>query len=79
MDGLALIEEICTIYANYDFDTKVLVASVRHPQHIVDSAKMGADVSTVPASVLKQLVKHPLTDKGLESFMKDWEKTGQSL
>lgn len=79
MDGLALIEEICTIYANYDFETKVLVASVRHPQHIVDSAKMGADVATVPASVLKQLVKHPLTDKGIEAFMKDWESTGQSI
>ncbi len=79
MDGMALIEEICTIYANYDYPTKVLVASVRHPQHIVDSAKIGADVATVPASVLKQLTKHPLTDKGLESFMKDWEKTGQSI
>lgn len=79
MDGMALIEEICTIYANYDFNTKVLVASVRHPQHIVDSAKMGADVATVPASIIKQLLKHPLTDKGLEAFMKDWESTGQSI
>lgn len=79
-DGLKLIEEIVTIYANYpELETQVLVASVRNPMHIIDSALMGADVATVPASVLKQLVKHPLTDKGLEAFMKDWEATGQKI
>lgn len=78
-DGLNLIEEICMIYAAYDFKTEVLVASVRHPIHIVESAKMGAHVATLPPAVLKQLVKHPLTDKGLEAFMKDWESTGQKL
>jgi len=78
-DGLALIEEIVTIYGAYDFDTEVLVASVRHPIHVVDSAKMGADVATVPPKVLWQMFKHPLTDKGLEAFLEDWQKTGQSI
>lgn len=78
-DGLGLIEEICLIYSQYDFDTEVLVASVRNPIHIVESAKMGADVATLPPSVLKQLVKHPLTDKGLEAFVADWAKTGQTI
>lgn len=78
-DGLNLIEDICIIYSQYDYDTEVLVASVRNPIHIVESAKMGADVATVPPSVLKQLVKHPLTDKGLEAFLADWKKTGQTL
>ncbi|MCI5050145.1 MAG: fructose-6-phosphate aldolase [Rickettsiales bacterium] len=79
LDGLNLIEEICIIYQQYDFDTEVLVASVRNPVHIVESAKMGADVATIPPKVLKQLAAHPLTDKGLAAFMADWEKTGQSL
>jgi len=78
-DGLALIEEIVTIYGAYDFETEVLVASVRHPIHVVDSAKMGADVATVPPKVLWQMFKHPLTDRGLEAFLADWEKTGQSI
>lgn len=78
-DGLGLIEEICLIYSQYDFNTQVLVASVRNPIHITESAKMGADVATLPPSVLKQLVKHPLTDKGLEAFVADWAKTGQTI
>lgn len=78
-DGLGLIQEIVTIYNAYDFDTEVLVASVRNPIHIVESAKMGAHVMTAPPSVIKQLVKHPLTDKGLEQFMADWKATGQTL
>lgn len=79
-DGLELISEICEIYGNYqDFKTEVLVASVRNPIHITASAKMGADVATIPASVFKQLVSHPLTDKGLETFIKDWKSTGQKI
>ena len=78
-DGLDLIGDIVTIYDNYDFDTQVLVASVRHPMHIIDSAKIGADVMTCPPSVIKQLFKHPLTDKGLAAFVEDWTKTGQSI
>lgn len=78
-DGLTLIHDIVTIYNNYDFETEVLVASVRNPIHIVESAKMGAHVCTAPASVLKALVNHPLTDRGLEIFMKDWAATGQKL
>jgi transaldolase len=79
-DGLGLISDIVTIYDNYnEFDTEVLVASVRNPMHIIDSAKMGAHVMTCPASVIKQLYKHPLTDKGLAAFVEDWEKTGQSI
>jgi transaldolase len=73
-DGMELIEQICTIYRNYGFDTEVLVASVRHPIHVVQAALLGADVVTVPASVLRQLAKHPLTDIGLERFLADWEK-----
>ena len=73
-DGMELIEQICTIYRNYGFDTEVLVASVRHPIHVVQSALLGADVVTLPASVLRQLAKHPLTDSGLEKFLADWEK-----
>jgi len=79
-DGLELIEEICCIYANYpNIHTQILVASIRHPIHITDSAKMGADVATIPAKVLKQLISHPLTDKGLETFVKDWASTGQKI
>lgn len=79
-DGLQLISDIVEIYNSYpSFETEVLVASVRHPMHIVDSAKMGAHVMTAPPSVIKALVKHPLTDKGLEQFLKDWEATGQKL
>ena len=79
-DGLGLIEEICAIYANYpEFDTQVLVASIRNPIHIVDAAKIGADVCTIPGKVLKQLVSHPLTDKGLETFIKDFKESGQKI
>jgi transaldolase len=79
-DGLTLIQEIVGIYANYpNFETEVLVASVRNPMHIVESAKIGAHVATCPASVIKQLYNHPLTDKGLTAFVEDWKKTGQSI
>jgi transaldolase len=79
-DGLQLIADIVEIYNNYpDFETEVLVASVRNPMHVVDAAKMGAHVATIPASVIKQLVSHPLTDKGLDQFNKDWAATGQKL
>lgn len=78
--GLDLIADICTIYNNYvEYDTEVLVASVRNPMHIIESAKMGAHVMTAPASVIKQLYNHPLTDKGLAAFVADWAKTGQSI
>ena len=78
-DGMALIEDIKTIYDNYDFDTEILVASVRHPGHVLEAARIGADVATVPADVLRKLFNHPLTDKGLTAFLKDWEATGQSI
>lgn len=79
-NGLDLISDICQIYSMYpNFDTEVLVASVRNPTHIIESAKMGADVVTCPPSVIKQLYKHPLTDKGLAAFVDDWKKTGQSI
>eukprot|EP00752_Nemacystus_decipiens_P000189 g189.t1 len=78
-DGMELIADICQIYANYDFDTEVLVASVRGPQHVITAAKLGADVATVPPNVLRQLFNHPLTDKGLAAFLADWDKTGQSI
>jgi transaldolase len=72
--GMNLIREIVEIFDNFEFATEVLVASVRHPIHIVESARMGADVVTVPAAVIEQCFKHPLTDIGLERFLKDWEK-----
>lgn len=79
-DGLSLIQDIVGIYDNYpDFQTEVLVASVRNPMHIVEAAKIGADVVTCPSSVIKQLYSHPLTDKGLAAFVEDWKKTGQSI
>jgi transaldolase len=79
-NGLELIADICTIYNQYEyFNTQVLVASVRNPIHIVESAKMGAHVATCPPSVLKQLAGHPLTDKGLATFIDDWKKTGQKI
>lgn len=79
VDGMSLIDDICEIYANYDFSTEVLVASVRHPMHILEAARMGAHVATMPPKTLRQLYKHPLTDKGLQAFMDDWAKTGQSI
>ena len=78
-DGMGLIEDICTIYANFDFDTEVLVASVRTTQHVVDAALMGADVVTLPPKILSSVYKHPLTDSGLDAFMADWKQTGQSI
>ena len=73
-DGMGLIRAIKTIYANYGFDTKILVASIRHPLHVVEAAKIGADIGTMPFAVLETLVKHPLTDAGLDRFLKDWEQ-----
>jgi len=79
-DGMALIADIVDIYDNYPaFETEVLVASVRHPMHVVEAAKMGAHVATLPPGVLRALFNHPLTDKGLAAFLADWEKTGQSI
>jgi transaldolase len=77
--GMELIADIRLIYDNYDFDTEILVASVRHPIHVYEAAKIGADVMTAPPSVIKQLVKHPLTDNGIKGFLADWEKTGQKI
>lgn len=79
-DGLQLIEEICQIYNNYpNIKTEVLAASIRTPSHIRQIAMMGADIITAPASIIQSMIKHPLTQKGLEDFLKDWEKTGQSI
>jgi transaldolase len=80
-DGMALIGEIVQIFQNYRdrYNTEVLVASVRHPGHVIQAARLGAHVATLPPKVLKQLVQHPLTDKGLAAFLKDWEATGQKI
>ncbi len=79
-DGMALIRDICQIYRQYPhFRTEVLVASVRNPMHVVEAAKLGAHVATMPPSVMRQLFNHPLTDKGLAAFLADWQKTGQSI
>lgn len=79
-NGMGLIADICTIYRQYElFETEVLVASIRNPQHVIDAAKLGAHVATIPPSTIKELVKHPLTDKGLEIFMADWQKSGQKI
>ena len=79
LDGTELIAEIRQIYDNYAFDTEILAASIRTPLHVKQVALIGADVATVPPAVLKSLVKHPLTDKGIEQFMADWKKTGQTI
>lgn len=73
-DGMRLIEEIMHIYDNYGFETEVLVASVRHPRHVTEAAKLGADICTMPFGVFEKLSKHPLTDKGIDTFLKDWKK-----
>jgi transaldolase len=73
-DGMELIRQIRVIYDNYGFETQVLASSIRHPMHVVEAAMAGADVATVPHAVLMQLIKHPLTDLGLEKFLADWEK-----
>jgi transaldolase len=78
-DGMELIEKIVSIYQNYEYDTKVLVASIRHPIHVVQAAQLGADVGTMPFKILAQLYKHPLTDIGLERFLSDWKSTGKSF
>ena len=79
-DGMGLIDDICSIYANYpELNTEVLVASIRSPNHVVEAAKIGADVCTLPPAVLRQLFTHPLTDAGLAAFLADWDKTGQQI
>jgi transaldolase len=76
-NGLQLLSEIVEIYANYAWKTEVLAASIRHPIHVIEAARMGADVATLPFKVIEQLVKHPLTDKGVEQFLADWKKSGR--
>lgn len=78
-EGMEVISDIRLIYDNYGFETQILVASVRHPIHILESAKIGADVMTAPPAVIRQLFNHPLTDRGLEAFLADWQKTGQTI
>ena len=78
-DGMEIISDIRLVYDNYDFETQILVASIRHPIHVLQSAKIGADVMTAPPAVIRQLFKHPLTDRGLEAFLADWQKTGQTI
>jgi len=77
--GMSVVEEILQIYRNYDIETQVLVASIRHPVHVVEAAKLGAHVGTMPADVLEKMVKHPLTDIGLKRFLDDWSKAGLKL
>ncbi|WP_306120588.1 MULTISPECIES: fructose-6-phosphate aldolase [unclassified Roseitalea] len=79
IDGMELIEEIREIYDNYDFDTEILAASIRTVNHIKQAALIGADVATVPPATLRAAVRHPLTDKGLDAFLSDWKKTGQTI
>ena len=80
LNGMNLISDICEIYSNYpNLNTEVLVASIRSPNHVIESAKIGADVVTLPANILKQLIHHPLTDNGLKVFLEDWKMTGQSI
>jgi transaldolase len=76
-NGLGLLAEIIEIYRNYTWKTEVLAASIRHPIHVVEAARMGADVATMPFKVIEQLLKHPLTDRGLEQFLADWQKSGR--
>jgi transaldolase len=73
-DGMELVEQIITIYENYCYETEVIVASIRHPRHVLDAALMGADIATIPFKVIEQLVHHPLTEKGIETFLSDWKK-----
>ena len=74
--GMELVEQITTIYENYGYDTEIIVASVRNPLHVLDAAMMGADIATIPYKVMEQLIKHPMTDIGLEKFLSDWKKMG---
>ncbi|MCG2589407.1 fructose-6-phosphate aldolase [Rhodohalobacter sulfatireducens] len=78
-DGMTIIEDIVQIYDNYGFETEILAASIRHPMHVLEAARLGADVATMPLKVIEQLLKHPLTDTGLERFISDWEKLQESL
>ncbi len=78
-EGMGLIADIVTIYGNYGYDTEVLAASIRHPMHVVEAARMGADVATMPLKVIGQLLKHPLTDIGLERFLDDWDTLQEKL
>ncbi len=78
-DGMSLIADIVTIYDNYGYDTEILAASIRHPMHALEAARIGADVATMPLSVILGLLKHPLTDSGLERFLADWDKLQESL
>jgi transaldolase len=73
-DGMEIVDQIITIFDNYGYDTEVIVASVRHPRHVLEAALMGADIATIPFKVIAQLAKHPLTDKGIEAFLADWKK-----
>ncbi|AVX05808.1 fructose-6-phosphate aldolase [Maritalea myrionectae] len=79
LDGMELIRDIRTVYDNYGFDTEILAASIRTPNHVSEAALAGADVATIPASTLAKLANHPLTDKGLDAFVADWKSTGQSI
>ncbi|UWR34264.1 fructose-6-phosphate aldolase [Sulfitobacter sp. W027] len=79
LDGMDLIQDIRTVYDNYGFETQILAASIRSVNHVLDAARIGADVMTAPPEVIKKLAAHPLTDKGLEQFMADWKKTGQNI
>jgi transaldolase len=73
-DGMQLVEQIAEIFANYAYDTEIIVASIRNPLHVLDAALAGADISTIPFNVLSKLASHPLTDKGIQAFLSDWEK-----
>jgi transaldolase len=78
-EGMNLIADIVTIYDNYGYETEVLAASIRHPMHVVEAARLGADVATMPLNVIEGLLNHPLTDRGLERFLADWDKLQESL
>jgi transaldolase len=78
-EGMNIIEDIVLIYENYGYETEVLAASIRHPMHVLEAARLGADVATMPLKVIEQLLKHPLTDTGLKRFIADWEKLQESL
>jgi transaldolase len=78
-EGMALIADIRLVYDNYGYETEILAASIRHPMHLLESARLGADVATMPLNVIEQLLKHPLTDIGLEKFLADWDKLQESL
>ena len=78
-EGLLLVEQIVEIYGNYAFDTEIIVASIRNPLHVLESALMGADIATIPFSVLRKLAAHPMTDKGLKAFLDDWNKSKNAL